>query len=78
MLRPYLGTNPPVGVLSHVQQEIVPLSRNPGHVVGSSPQSSSARYFLCDLHWRRPVSRLQELQVLQALREGGGKCGVCK
>jgi hypothetical protein len=73
MLRPYLGTKLPVGVLSHVQQEIAPFSRSSAHVVHSSAQSSAARRFLRDLHGCRPLSRLQELQVLQALREGRRK-----
>jgi hypothetical protein len=35
-----------------------------------SPESSFARYLLRDMHRCRPVSCLQELQILQALREG--------
>ena len=39
-------------------------------VVVTSPQSNVVRHFRSDLHRCRPLPCLQELQVLQALREG--------
>ena len=73
MLPGHLGANPLSGGLSNAQQEIVPRSYNADHVVSSPPQSSHVRHFLSYLHWCRLVPRLQELQILQALRQGRRK-----
>ena len=59
----------PLGGYSHAEISIP--DRPFTNFVGDPPhQSSSTRHFRSDLHRRRPVPRLQELQVLQALCQG--------
>ena len=72
MLRTYPFPQSPLGGYCHVEIAI-PYCPFASFVGDSSHKSSSTRHFLSDLHWSRSLQSLQELQILQALREGWRK-----